>query len=149
MKIGIVELLVIFIVALFAVGPDKLPSYARKLGEALAQFKKYSEEATKDIKESIVEPLEAAQKPLRDAVEPLEEIDRSVRGSVKEVKDSFSGIGKSKPKKPELEKQPPEPPRQGSAQEEPAASEGGAEAGAPPLEAEPGEKNETAGEKED
>ncbi len=97
MKIGIVELLVIFIIALFAIGPDKLPAYARKLGEALAQFRKYSEEATKDIKESIVEPLEAAQKPLRDAVQPLEEMEKEVQDNIKDVKASFKGIGKSKP----------------------------------------------------
>lgn len=96
MRIGITELIVIFIVALFVIGPDKLPAYARKLGEALAQFRKYSEEATKDIKESIVEPLEEAQRPLKEAVEPLNEIDKELRGSVKEVKDSFSGIGKPK-----------------------------------------------------
>ncbi len=88
----------IFIVALFALGPDKLPQYAKKLGEALAQFKKYSEEATSDIKESIIEPLEAAQKPLKDAVEPVAEIDKALRDNVKEVKASFASIGKNKPK---------------------------------------------------
>lgn len=100
MRIGIAELVVIFVVALFVVGPDRLPAYARKLGEALAQFRKYSEEATKDIKESIVEPLEEAQRPLREAVEPLEELDKTVRDNMKEVQDSFAGIGKTK-KKPE------------------------------------------------
>ena len=67
MKIGMTELLVIFIVALVVIGPDKLPAYAKKLGEALRQFKEVSSEATKDIRESIVEPLEEAQRPLREA----------------------------------------------------------------------------------
>jgi sec-independent protein translocase protein TatB len=92
------ELIVIFIVALFVVGPDRLPTYAKKLGAALAQFKKYSEDATKDIKESIVEPLEEAQRPLKEAVEPLEELDKTVRSNVKEVEDSFKNIGKPKKK---------------------------------------------------
>lgn len=96
MKIGITELLVVLIVALFAVGPDRLPACARKLGEALAQFRKYADEATQDIRESIVEPLEEAQKPLREAVEPLAETDRAIRENVKEVKASFAGIGKEK-----------------------------------------------------
>ena len=99
MKIGITELVVVFIVALFVLGPDKLPAYARKLGQALAEFRKYSEAATKDIKESIVEPLEEAQKPLREAVEPLQELDREVRGNVKDLQDSFAGIGKPKKEK--------------------------------------------------
>lgn len=96
MQIGIAELLIVFIVALFAVGPDRLPGYARKLGEAVAQFKKYSQEATREIKESVVEPLEEVQAPLREAVKPLEDLDKTVRGSAKDLKDSFAGIGKQK-----------------------------------------------------
>ena len=42
MKIGVWELLVVFVVALVVIGPDKLPEYAKKLGEALRQFRKYS-----------------------------------------------------------------------------------------------------------
>lgn len=96
MRIGIAELVVIFVVALIVVGPDKLPVYARRLGEALGELKKYSDEATKDIKESIVEPLEEAQRPLREAVEPLNELDQAVRGNIKDVQKSFSDIGKPK-----------------------------------------------------
>jgi len=95
-QIGIAELIVVFLVALFAVGPDRLPGYAKKLGEAVSQFKKYSEEATREIKESVVEPLEEAQAPLREAAKPLEDLDKTVRGDVKEIKDSFAGIGKQK-----------------------------------------------------
>lgn len=102
MKIGIAEMIVIFVVALFVIGPDKLPAYAKKLGEALAQFRKYSEEATRDIKESIVEPLEEAQRPLKEAVEPLNELNKEIHGNVKEVQNSFAGIGKAdKKEKPE------------------------------------------------
>jgi Sec-independent protein translocase protein TatA len=102
------ELIVIFIVALFVVGPDRLPTYAKKLGAALAQFKKYSEDATKDIKESIVEPLEEAQRPLKEAVEPLTDLDKTVRSNVKEVEDSFKNIGKPK-KKTAASAETPEP----------------------------------------
>lgn len=97
MKIGMMELIVIFVVALLVLGPEKLPVYAKKLGEALGQFRKYSEEATKDIKESIITPLEEAQKPLREAMEPINELQKSVKDNVKEVQDSLKGIGKSKP----------------------------------------------------
>lgn len=114
MHIGITELILVFIVALFALGPDRLPSFAKKLGESVSQFKKYSEEATREIKESVVEPLEKAQEPLREAAKPFEDLDKTVKGSVKDLKDSFAGIGKEK--KPEAEKpaespesSPPEP----------------------------------------
>ena len=100
MKIGITELIVIFVVALLVIGPDKLPAYAQKLGQAMAQFRKYSSEVTKEIKTSVVEPLEEAQKPLREAVQPLEELDRAVRTDVKDLKTSFADIGKKKPDPP-------------------------------------------------
>jgi sec-independent protein translocase protein TatB len=99
MKIGIQEMLIVFIVALIVVGPDKLPYYAKKLGEAFGQFKKYTDQATKDIRESVVEPLEEAQKPLREAMEPVTELEKSVRGNVKDIQKSINNIGK--PAKPE------------------------------------------------
>lgn len=102
MRIGMTELVLVFIVALFALGPDRLPAYAKKLGEAISQFKKYSEETTREIKESVVEPLEEAQAPLREAAKPLEDLDKTVRDSVKEVKESFAGTGREKtPAQPE------------------------------------------------
>ena len=80
MKIGFMELVVIFIVALLAIGPDKLPAYAQKLGQALREFRKVSQDVTQDVRESVIEPLEEAQKPLREALEK-----------------EFKNIGKPKP----------------------------------------------------
>ena len=94
MKIGIQELLVVFIVALVVIGPEKLPYYAKKFGQALGQFRKYTEEATKDIRESVVEPLNEAQKPLREAMAPVTELEKDVRRNVDEMKKSISDIGK-------------------------------------------------------
>ena len=94
MRIGIQELLLIFVVALIVLGPDKLPMYARKFGEALSEFRKFSSDATKDIRESIVEPLEEAQRPLREALEPITELEKEVRGDVKGIQKSLSDIGK-------------------------------------------------------
>ena len=101
MKIGVSELILVFVVALFALGPDRLPEYARKLGEAVAQFKKYSDEATKDIKESVVEPLKEAQRPLKEAMEPLQDLDHSVRTNAKDIQKSFADIGKENPEQQE------------------------------------------------
>lgn len=94
MKIGVQELLLIFIVALIVLGPDKLPIYAQKFGEALKEFRKFSSDATKDIRESIVEPLEEAQRPLREALEPISEFEKEVRNDVTGIKKSLEDIGK-------------------------------------------------------
>ena len=103
MKIGIQELLLVFIVALIVLGPDKLPLYARKFGEALREFRKFSSDATKDIRESIVEPLEEAQRPLREALEPITELEKEVRGDVEGIQKSLSDISKPAKKTPETE----------------------------------------------
>ena len=57
MKIGTLELVVIAIVALLVIGPNKLPEYARKLGQAMREFKKASDSLTKEIKENITNLL--------------------------------------------------------------------------------------------
>ena len=99
MRIGVTELLLVLIVALLVLGPDKLPRYARKLGQALAEIRKASDDVTREIRENVVEPLEEAQRPLREAVEPVEELDRTVRENIRDVKNSFEQIGKDSPRK--------------------------------------------------
>ncbi|MDO4297425.1 MAG: twin-arginine translocase TatA/TatE family subunit [Lachnospiraceae bacterium] len=110
MKIGIQELLLVFVVALFVFGPDKLPLYARKFGQALGQFRKFSDEATKDIRESIVEPLEEAQRPLREAMEPITDLEKTVKGNLNDIQKSFSDIGKPKKTPDSTASQTSEPP---------------------------------------
>ena len=101
MKIGFLELVVVFIVALLVIGPDKLPSFAQKLGKALQEFRKASADVTKDVRENVIEPLEEAQRPIREALEPLEELNREVRKDLKDVENGIKNIGKPAPKKPE------------------------------------------------
>lgn len=97
MKIGFTELLVIFVVALLVIGPDKLPSYARKLGIGLREFRKASEEVTKDLRESVIEPLEEAQRPIKEAIQPLDDINKAVKGDFTAIEREFKNIGKEKP----------------------------------------------------
>ena len=101
MRIGVSELIVVLIVALLVLGPDKLPRYARKLGAALAEFRKASDAAAREIRENVAEPLAEAQKPLRDAMEPLAEMERAVKENLREAQDSLTNIGKDAPKAPE------------------------------------------------
>lgn len=100
MKIGPLELVVIFVVALLVIGPNKLPEVAKKLGLAMKEFKKASESITNEIKESVVEPLDEMQKPLRDAVSPITDAEKEIRSSLKEVTDSVNNIGKPKKEAP-------------------------------------------------
>ena len=46
MRIGFPELIIVFIVALVVIGPDKLPLYARKFGAALREFRSAASDVT-------------------------------------------------------------------------------------------------------
>ena len=91
MRVSTSELLVIFVVALLVLGPEKMPKYAKKAGKLLSSVKVYADKLTEDINESVVEPLEEVQKPLKEAVEPLTTI-------TKDIKKSVDDIGKPKKK---------------------------------------------------
>jgi len=54
--IGLPEMILILVVALFLFGPDKIPEMARSLGKAAGEFKKAQTETEREIKR-IGEPL--------------------------------------------------------------------------------------------
>ena len=97
MRIGFTEILVILAVALIILGPDKLPAYMKKLGQAVREFRKYSSELTEDLKENVIAPLDEAQRPLRETLEPLESLDKELKANVKDLESSIRDIGKAKP----------------------------------------------------
>lgn len=140
MRIGFTEIMVILIVALLVLGPDKLPYYARKLGEGLKEFRKVSSEATKDIRESVIEPLEEAQKPLREAMEPITELEKDVRKDVEGIKRSFTDLGKADMKKQETPS--PQAPTEPEKAEETIPSSTGQEAADAGVEPKTGEGSE-------
>ena len=47
--IGTGELLLIFVIALFVLGPERLPSLARDIGRAMAELRKASDELTHEF----------------------------------------------------------------------------------------------------
>lgn len=146
MKIGFTELMVVFVVALLVIGPDKLPMYAKKLGEALSAFRKASDEMTRDLKESVIDPLDQAQKPLREALDPVNQLGSQLQGNMKEVETSFKNIGKAKPAAPAPNAREPAP---ASAAEDAEAPVTALQAeDVPPLSSEPvpDENNESGGE---
>ena len=60
-KIGTMELVVILLVALIAIGPERLPQAARTLGRALRDFRKSMNEAAGELRkaEAAVDGLKA------------------------------------------------------------------------------------------
>mgnify|MGYP001126736244 CR=1 FL=1 len=48
-KIGTLEIVVILVIALVVVGPDKLPELGKSMGKALSEFKKFSSGIKEDL----------------------------------------------------------------------------------------------------
>jgi Tat protein translocase TatB subunit len=94
MGIGISELLLIMIVALLVLGPEKMPVYAKKAGKALNSLKSYAGKLTEDINENIMEPIAEVQKPLRNMVEPLTNIAKDISKPIEDITSSIHDIGK-------------------------------------------------------
>ena len=63
--IGMPELIVILVIALIVIGPQKLPELARSLGKGLAEFKR----ATEDFKQNVEDEAKAAEEKERIAKE--------------------------------------------------------------------------------
>ena len=83
MKVGTLEIVVIVIVALFVIGPDNLPSYAKKFGEVLKSLRAATADLSKDVQENIVEPL-------REALQPLQETVDDVHNNIAAAKESVA-----------------------------------------------------------
>jgi sec-independent protein translocase protein TatA len=54
--IGMPELIIIMVIALVVIGPNKLPDLARSLGKGLAEFKKAADDLQQNIKAESKEP---------------------------------------------------------------------------------------------
>jgi sec-independent protein translocase protein TatB len=52
-SVGFSEITVIVILALFILGPDRLPQAARSIGKALAEFRRLTDGARRDLEEAI------------------------------------------------------------------------------------------------
>ena len=76
------ELIVIFLVVFFVLGPEKTVMYARKLGKWLRTFKVYIGSLTGELQETIVQPLQEIQEPLKDISKPLEDLSSSLQDPV-------------------------------------------------------------------
>lgn len=56
-NIGGPEILVIFIVALIVLGPNKLPDAARQVGKAMAEIRRVSSGFQREMKDAMEDPL--------------------------------------------------------------------------------------------
>ena len=75
MRIGLTEILVIIVVALAILKPEKLGEYCKNISKALKEITNKKEEV-KEAAEPIIEPIKETMKPVSDL---KEDIDKSVK----------------------------------------------------------------------
>ena len=79
--IGMPELIVILVIALIVIGPQKLPDLARSLGKGLAEFRR----ATEDFKQSVEDEAKAAEEKERIAKEVAAKEETEVAAPARET----------------------------------------------------------------
>lgn len=100
MKIGTMELIVIFLVVFFVLGPQKTVLYARKLGKWLRTLKVYLASLTGELRETIVEPLQEISDPLKDITKPLEELSQVAQKPLDELNAAVRDLERPTDAKP-------------------------------------------------
>ncbi|TCS72900.1 Sec-independent protein translocase TatB [Sulfuritortus calidifontis] len=82
--IGFSELLVIGVVALIVIGPERLPKVARTAGSLLGRLNRYVNQVKQDVERDIhLEELRKAQKDLQATAQRFEIVAEETGGSVK------------------------------------------------------------------
>ena len=109
-KIGTGELIVIILVALFIVGPERLPKLARSVGKTVASFKRYMGDITKELRESDVD-LKSVSDDLKSVKKDLTESMKITGNAITaDSKETKPDVIKAKAEKSVAEK-PAEPAR--------------------------------------
>jgi len=107
--IGMTELLVIFVIGLIVLGPQRLPALAKSLGKSMAEFRR----ASTDLRREFMDVADEA----RIAPEELPDVtDEPPQAGVE------SAPGSARPTPASLE-QGPEPPPEPGAEDSPAGGE--------------------------
>lgn len=109
-KIGMGELLLILVIAIVVLGPDKVPQVARALGKGIRSVKKYIHETTKDLED--IQDLKDLQKDVTDIQKDLKAMGQGLEDSLKsEVKSVEKDIASAEEEiAAAVEKEPDEEP---------------------------------------
>jgi sec-independent protein translocase protein TatB len=122
--IGFSELLVIGVVALIVIGPEKLPRMARTVGHLAGRLQRYVADVKADINREIeLDELRKMRDSMQQAASNFEssvqsemnKTETELNKSVEAVVGNPSEIAAEEPKKPEPEKPEPEKPEQAKA----------------------------------
>jgi sec-independent protein translocase protein TatB len=100
--IGFSELMVIGVVALLVIGPERLPKVARTAGHMLGRLQRYVNDVKADInREMELDELRKVQSAFQEAKQSIEssarEVEQSVHKAESEVRSAAETLGASAP----------------------------------------------------
>jgi Tat protein translocase TatB subunit len=85
--VGLPELLVILVITLIFVGPQRLPEMAAQIARAMREFRRY----TSSLSREVTEALEDIEKEYRTVQEEWKEVGEAVRQDMKAMEAEVSG----------------------------------------------------------
>ena len=92
-EISFGELLVIFVIALVVLGPERLPKVARTLGAMMGRLQRYVADVKMDLaREAELSELRQLQ---QDTTEALSEVNQQFTAQMREVEQSFTEVGQT------------------------------------------------------
>lgn len=99
MRIGFWEIVAIIVVALLVIGPEKLPEYMKAFGKGLNSLKSATAEFSNTVQENVVQPLDQASGPLKEALQPIQDTADEMNREMNDLKSSVNAVGKTAAKK--------------------------------------------------
>src|SRR5882672_8700099 len=88
--VGFSEIVVIAVVALIVIGPEKLPKTARTLGHLFGRLQRYVSDVKADITREI--ELDELRKLQQEVKTAATDIEQSVNSAVKQVESGVRGV---------------------------------------------------------
>ena len=79
-NVGPEKLILLFVIALIVLGPDKLPEAARTMGKVLAEFRRISGSLQAEVHEALSDPKDALTAAVADMREELGGVRRDLGG---------------------------------------------------------------------
>ena len=90
-KIGTGELILILVIALFVIGPNKLPGVAKSIGKVLGSAQKYLKDITSEVQAEIQEVEKTVKETKEDLKETQQTINEAPQQLQKETTSAQAG----------------------------------------------------------
>lgn len=84
MRIGLTELLVIAVVAIALIKPEKMRDIAGNIGKAMRIIKEENAKLNKEV----VDPIKEAVEPVKEMTQPVTEMKNEIDNTVNNIKDN-------------------------------------------------------------